>query len=88
MRHTYDCCSTRYWEENKKRLDKLTHAMLEYNPGMQVPFVFTYFPTTNVNISEDLKKVNNINSVFVLFLIFFFFLNRYLCYWVFIQIDL
>ncbi|KAG2206544.1 hypothetical protein INT47_008561 [Mucor saturninus] len=49
--------SAQYWEQTRNRLDKLSHTMLEYNPGMQIPFLFTYFPGTDSITAEILKKI-------------------------------
>lgn len=46
-----------YWSENKKRLDKLTADLQRYNPGKQIPILFTYFPDTS-NTESTLEKVN------------------------------
>ncbi|KAK4517196.1 uncharacterized protein ATC70_000528 [Mucor velutinosus] len=45
-----------YWSENKQRLDKLTADLQRYNPGKQIPILFTYFPDTS-NTESTLEKI-------------------------------
>lgn len=57
LTHTHTHTSDMYWSENKKRLDKLTADLQRYNPGKQIPILFTYFPDTS-NTESTLEKVN------------------------------
>ncbi|KAF1807496.1 SAC3/GANP/Nin1/mts3/eIF-3 p25 family-domain-containing protein [Mucor lusitanicus] len=45
-----------YWSENKQRLDKLTADLQRYNPGKQIPILFTYFADTS-NTESTLEKI-------------------------------
>lgn len=47
-----------YWSENKQRLDKLTADLQRYNPGKQIPILFTYFADTS-NTESTLEKVSS-----------------------------
>ncbi len=54
--------SALYWENNKMRLNKLVEGLKKYNPGMKVPFLFTYFPDSS-STELTLKKVKTIHAV-------------------------
>ncbi|KAI8091527.1 hypothetical protein BDF21DRAFT_409606 [Thamnidium elegans] len=43
--------SLKYWSNNKKRLDKLVQDLHQYNPGLKVPILFTYFPDSSLTES-------------------------------------
>ncbi|GAA5814801.1 hypothetical protein MFLAVUS_008303 [Mucor flavus] len=43
--------SLKYWSDNKKRLDKLTQNLRQFNPGLKVPVLFTYFPDSSLTES-------------------------------------
>lgn len=45
-----------YWSENKQRLDKLTADLQRYNPGKQIPILFTYFADAS-NTETTLEKI-------------------------------
>ncbi|KAI8137919.1 SAC3/GANP/Nin1/mts3/eIF-3 p25 family-domain-containing protein [Fennellomyces sp. T-0311] len=48
---TDDCNNANYWMIEKRRLNELTKKLMEYNPHVRVPAVFTYWPQT-----ESLKQ--------------------------------
>lgn len=56
---SFDIHSALYWEENKQRLEKLIENLTYFNPGMQVPFLFTYFPDSS-STESTLEKVKQI----------------------------
>ncbi|KAI9271180.1 SAC3/GANP/Nin1/mts3/eIF-3 p25 family-domain-containing protein [Helicostylum pulchrum] len=43
--------SLKYWSDNKKRLDRLVQSLHQYNPGLKVPVLFTYFPDSSLTES-------------------------------------
>lgn len=48
--------SLKYWSDNKKRLDRLVQSLHQYNPGLKVPVLFTYFPDSSLTEST-IEKV-------------------------------
>ncbi|KAI9496070.1 SAC3/GANP/Nin1/mts3/eIF-3 p25 family-domain-containing protein [Zychaea mexicana] len=53
---TDDCRNQRYWKAEKDRLDKMTNQLLQYNPHMRVPFIFTYWPQTS-SLEQAVQEV-------------------------------
>ncbi|KAI9031515.1 SAC3/GANP/Nin1/mts3/eIF-3 p25 family-domain-containing protein [Phycomyces nitens] len=51
-----DCENVHYWAQERKRLHDFLELLCRYNPGIQVPIVFGYWPTT----ATLEKALNNI----------------------------
>ncbi|KAL0074842.1 SAC3/GANP/Nin1/mts3/eIF-3 p25 family-domain-containing protein [Phycomyces blakesleeanus] len=51
-----DCENNAYWTQERNRLHEFLDLLCRYNPGIQVPIVFAYWPTTKT--LED--SLNNI----------------------------
>lgn len=45
-----------YWENNRMRFNSLIEGVEKYNPGIKVPFLFTYFPDSS-STESTLKKI-------------------------------
>ncbi|KAI9243827.1 SAC3/GANP/Nin1/mts3/eIF-3 p25 family-domain-containing protein [Phascolomyces articulosus] len=51
-----DLYNPKYWKKEKERLDKMTSQLLDYNPHIRVPILFTYWPQTQ-NLENAVQKI-------------------------------
>ncbi|KAI7868755.1 hypothetical protein BDF14DRAFT_1908149 [Spinellus fusiger] len=60
-----DCDNTHYWDQERRRLHGFLNSLCQYNPGIQVPIVFAYWPTTTTlenSLNEIPKRLELLSS--------------------------